>query len=259
MRLFLTIILIVAAEAAPCQNPGQHVKVNVTPGSITVRGDTTGITYTVQNTTASREKLVAFLVDAPARVLRIPPPAPVMDWSTDSLWVGRPMAQWIILTLLKPGSTTPRLYFESVGLPGILTYWARGHFPPPPVDDADDGKPPPDLLATEMIHGKTVGVDPWPADRTAKALIARLRALTKTSCAAPLNWVQPSALCTKLVGYLDQAETNRAASSVNEAKSSMAAYIESLSGKLAGTFAAGVTDSGYWLLNPNAEIIISKL
>jgi hypothetical protein len=260
MRLILSsVLLLVTAKAVSSQNPGQHVKVYVTPVSIAVRGDTTGISYTVQSTTASKEKLVAFFIDAPARVLRIPRPAPVMDWDTDSLWVGRPMAIWTILTLLNPGSTTPLLYFESLGLPGILTYWAGGDFPPPPVDDADDAKPRPDLLATEMIHGKTVGVDPWPADRTPRALIARLRTLTKKSCATPLKWVKSSALCTKLVGYLDQAEANRAASNATEAKSSMTAYIESLSGKVAGTFATGVTNSGYWLLKPNADIIVNKL
>ena len=260
VRLILPIVLVlVAAKPGLSQNAGQHVKVIVTPVSTAVRGDTTGISYTVRSTTASTEKLVAFFVDAPARVLRIPPPAPVSDWSTDSLWVGRPMAQWTILNLLNPGSTTPRLYFESVGLPGILTYWAGGDFPPPPVDDAADGKPPSDLLASEMIHGKTVGVDPWPANRTPKALVARLRALTTTSCAAPLKWLKSSALCTKLVGYLDQAEANRAAGNVTSAKSFMAIYIKSLSGESASGFATGVTSSGFWLLKPNADIIVSRL
>jgi len=32
-------------------------------------------------------------------------------------------------------------------------------------------------------------------------------------------------------------------------------YITSLSGKTAGTFASGVTNPGYWLLKPNADII----
>lgn len=260
MRLILSIVLVlVTARVARSQNAGQHVKINVTPVSIAVRGDTTGIGYTVRSSTASTEKLVSFFVDAPGRVVKIPPPAPVSDWSTDSLWVGRPIAQWVMLTLLNPGSTTPRLYFESVGLPGILTYWAGGHFPPPPVDDAADGKPPPDLLATEMIHGKTVGVDPWPADRTPKALIARLRTLTRTSCSASLKWITSPSLCTKLIGSLDQAEANRAAGNATEAKSSMATYIKSLSGKTAGRFATGVKNPGYWLLKPNADIIVSKL
>jgi hypothetical protein len=61
-----------------------------------------------------------------------------------------------------------------------------------------------------MINGKTVGVEPWPPDRTAKALLARLRALSQTSCGSPLKWITSSALCTKLIGYLDQADTYRA-------------------------------------------------
>jgi len=260
MRLILsTVLLLVTAPAAHSQNPGQHVKVNVTLVSIAVRSDTIGICYTVQSTTASTEKLVAFFVDAPSRVLRIPRPTPVTDWSADSLWAGRPIAQWTILTLLNPGSATPPLYFESVGLPGILTYWAGGDFPPPPVDDAADAQPRPDLLATEMINGKTVGVEPWPTDRTPKALIARLRSLTQASCAAPLTWITSTSLCTNLLGYLTQAETNRAAGNVNKAKSSMATYIKSLSGKTAGTYATGVTNPGYWLLKPNSHIIGSNL
>lgn len=260
MRLILsTVLLVVMATTATSQNPGQHVLVNVNLVSTAVRGDTIGLSYTVQSTTASTEKLAAFFVDAPSRVLRISRPAPTTDWSTDSLWAGRPMAQWIMLSLLNPGSTSPQLYFESVGLPGILTYWAGGDFAPPPVDDASDAQPPPDLLATEMINGKTVGVDPWPADRSAKALLARLRNLTNTSCATPLRWITSSSLCTKLLGYVDQAEANRAAGKITQAKSSLNSYISSLSGKTSGTFAPGVTSSAYWLLKPNANIVISKL
>jgi hypothetical protein len=62
-----------------------------------------------------------------------------------------------------------------------------------------------------------------------------------------------------LVGYLDQAETNRAAGKRTQAKSAMNSYISSLSGKTAGTFAAGVTNPGYWLLKPNADIINTVL
>ena len=169
------------------------------------------------------------------------------------------MALWIILDLLRPGSTTPQLYFEAVGLPGILTYWAGGDFPPPPVDDASDAKPPPDLLATEMINGKTVGVEPWPPDRTAKALLARLRSLSQRSCGSPLKWITTSALCAKLIEYLDQADTYRALGETIQAKSSLTSYISALSGKASGAFASGVTASGYWLLKPNASIVISKL
>lgn len=260
MRLITaTIGLIFFAEGIAAQNPGQNVTVIVTPVSTAIRGDTTGLTYTVQSTMASKESLAMFLVDAPGHVLRISTPTPTLSWDTDSLWVGRPMALWIILDLLPPGSTTPQLYFEGVGLPGILNYWARGHFPPPPFDDATDAAPRPDLLATGMINGKTVGVEPWPADRTAKGLLARLRSLTQSSCGAPLLWITSSTLCTKLIGYLDQAETNRASGKTTQAKSSLNSYISALSGKTSGTFASGVTASGYRLLQPNASVVISKL
>jgi hypothetical protein len=260
MRLiFATIGLILFAESLAAQNPGQHVQVIVTPVLTTIRADTAGVTLTVRSGTASTENLSTFLIDAPGHVLRISTPSPAMSWSTDSLWAGQPKALWIILALLPPGSTTPQLYFESVGLPGILTYWAGGDFPPPMVDDANDGKPAPDLLATEMINGKTVGVEPWPSDRTAKGLLARLRSLTQSSCGSPLLWITSSTLCTKLIGYVDQAETYRASGKTTQAKSSLNSYISALSGKTSGTFATGVTASGYWLLQPNANIVISKL
>jgi hypothetical protein len=61
------------------------------------------------------------------------------------------------------------------------------------------------------------------------------------------------------VGYLTQTETYRAAGNVTKAKSSMASYIKSLSGKTAGTYATGVTNPAYWLLKTNADIVVSKL
>ncbi len=91
------------------------------------------------------------------------------------------------------------------------------------------------------------------------ALIARLRTPTQTSCAAPLTWITSSTLCTKLIGYLDQAEANRAAGKNTQAKALMNSQISSLSGKTAGTFASGVTNPGYWLLKPNADIVIRVL
>ena len=110
-----------------------------------------------------------------------------------------------------------------------------------------------------MINGRTVGVKPWPTDRTPRALLARLRALTQTSCSAPLNWIASPTVCTKLIAYLDQAEANRAAGRIAQAKSAMNNYVASLSGKTAGTFSTGVTNPGYWLLRPNADIIIAAL
>ncbi|MDP9206857.1 MAG: hypothetical protein M3P12_15640 [Gemmatimonadota bacterium] len=166
------------------------------------------------------------------------------------------MADWAFLDLLPPAATSILLYFESVGPPAIVTAWFGKDVPV--VEESADTLPD-DRLANYSVQGKTVGADPWPTDRTSKALIARLRTLTQTSCAAPLTWITSSTLCTKLIGYLDQAEANRAAGKSTQAKSSMNSYISSLSGKTAGTFASGVTNPAYWLLKPNADIVIRVL
>ena len=91
------------------------------------------------------------------------------------------VAEWVG-GIIPPGSSTPELHFDAVGLPGIVTYWAGGIFVFPSRDEENNNSPEPDPLATEMINGQTVGVDSWPADRTAKALIARLRRLTQRTC-----------------------------------------------------------------------------
>jgi hypothetical protein len=69
----------------------------------------------------------------------------------------------------------------------------------------------------------------------------------------------PSTASLQVPRYLDQAETYRANGKTAQAKSSLNSYIGALSGKTSGTFATGVTASGYWLLQPNANIVISKL
>lgn len=258
--LFLVAVLCSRATAAQTA-PGQNVQVKVGISSVIRRGDTTGVSATVTNLATSQEQLFPFVVDAPGGVSRIDRPAPTRSWGVFRDFGDRPTAYWSNLSHLSPGLTTPALYYESVGLPGIVTYWAGGYFPLSTGEEGEPtpGAPIPDPLTTEMINGKTVGVEPWPADRSAKALIARLKTLTQTSCAAPLTWITSSSLCTNLIGYLNQAETNRAAGNVTKAKSSMASYTKSLSGKTAGTYAAGVTNPAYWLLKPNADIIIARL
>jgi hypothetical protein len=250
-RLCLT-LLIAVSTTAMAQAPGTQLTVDVTIKSLVLRGDTVGITYTVFNRATSRDSLFDFTVDAPAGVKIISQPLPDTSYMVLDSYHGRPVADWGFLNLLIPSATSIPLYFESVGLPGIVTEWAGGDVPI--VEESADTLPD-DRLAVNSVQGKTVGVNPWPVDRTSKALIARLRSLTQTSCASPLTWITSATLCTKLIGYLDQAESNRAAGKRTQAKAAMNNYITSLSGKTAGTFASGVTNPGYWLLKPNADII----
>lgn len=260
---FLAVVLIVITQAsvALAQNPGQRVHVTVRVSSVVTRGDTAGVGAVVTSLASSTEELWRYNVDAPGGVLTIRRPAPDSDWNTSKIFRDRPMAHWAILKSFPPGSSTPELYFEALGLPGIVTYWAGGDFVHPSTEGEDlpDSVPTIDPLVGQMISGKTVGVEPWPADRSAKGLLARLRSLTQTSCATPLLWITSSTLCTKLVGYLNQAEASRAGGKTTQAKSALNNFISSLSGRTAGTFATGVTSSGYWLLKPNASVVITKL
>jgi hypothetical protein len=250
-------LVFVAGPVLHAQATGTNLTVDVTIKSIAVRGDTMGLTYVVLNKATSRDPLLRFAVDAPAGVKSIPLPQPATSYFVLGTYQGRPMAEWMFLDFLAPGATSIPVYFESVGLPAIATHWAGGD--DPPVDESVADSTSEDPLKYHAVAGKTVGVEPWPVDKSAKALIARLKTLTQTSCATPLKWITASSLCTKLLGYLTTAETNRAAGKVTLAKSSMATYIKSLAGKTAGTFATGVTSPAYWLLKTNADIVVSKL
>jgi hypothetical protein len=239
-------------HAMVAQNPGQKITVSVQPTSVVARGDTIGITSVVTNLGSSQESLVRYSVDAPAGVVLIHTPNPEPDWLTFPDFRSRPMAFWGILSLLPPGSSTPPLYFESVGLPGILTYWAGGKYQLPMGDDLPESTPIPDPLVTAMITGKTVGVEPFPPDRTPQGLLARLRTLTQTACSAPLIWITNSTLCNQLVSDLDQAESYRSNGQGALAKDALAHYQGLL---VDGNAGGSVTSSGYWLLRANAEII----
>lgn len=234
------------------QNPGQKVTVSADITSVITRGDTIGINVVVTNLGSSQESLVRYAIDAPGGVVVIHTPDPALDWVTFSDFRSRPMAFWGILNLLPPGSSTPPLYFESVGLPGILTYWAGGEYQLPSLDDVPDSTTFPDPLVTSMISGRTVGVEPFPPDRTPQGLLARLRVLTQTTCSAPLFWITNSTLCGQLVSDIDQAETYRSNGQNTLAKVALTHYQGLL---VIGNTAGSVTSSGYWLLKSNAEII----
>jgi hypothetical protein len=110
-----------------------------------------------------------------------------------------------------------------------------------------------------MLTGQTVGIEPWPADRSAQSLLARLRGLTQTSCTTPLQWISSTTLCDALIADLDQAESFRSSGQTAEARNSLSAFIAAITGSPPGTPAAGVTAAGYWLLQSNASIVLDLL
>jgi hypothetical protein len=257
MKFLNLIFLTICVHRLNAQTPGTRLVVDVKVRSLAVQGDTMTVTYTLYNRPTSRDSLYTFTVDAPARVKSILTPQPQTKYDADSIYRGRSVADWAFLSLLPPGAVSVALTFQSVGVPAIVSDWAGGNYPLVEENAADSTYS--DPLKYRTVPGKTVGVEPWPIDRTPMALIARLRSLTRTSCAAPLNWITAASLCSRLIASLDQAETNRASGNVSKAKSAVATYIKLLSGTTVGAFATGVTNPAYWLLKPNAEIVATSL
>ncbi len=256
-KLLIALLLALPFELTVAQNPGQNIAVDVQITSVARTSDTTGISYVLSILPSSTEQFGRFSVDVPGGVLRITTPSPATQWASATDFGGRPLAHWVG-GMISAGSSTPELHFDAVGLPGILTYWAGGvfHFP---SREENDILPTVGPLQMEMINGQTVGVEPWPADRSPQALIARLRVLTQTACGAPLLWISSATLCTALTSDLDQAESSRSNGQPTDAKNSLNTFITAITGSSPGTFAPGVTSAGYWLLKPNADIIISLL
>jgi hypothetical protein len=255
------LLLILAACVVPfgrasSQNPGQNIAVDVQITSVSQTSDTAGISYTVAVLSGSTEPFGRFSVDAPGGVLRIATPSPTNQWATSLDFAGRPLAHWVG-GMIPAGSSTPQLHFDAVGLPGILTYWVGGVFTFPSREEADASVPS-TPLTSEMITGQTVGIEPWPADRSAQGLVGRLRTLTQSACSSTLLWVNSSALCNDLVADLDQTEAYRASGQVTAARSSLGTFIGRITGS-SGGFAPGVTSAGYWLLKSNADIVIALL
>jgi hypothetical protein len=248
-------LLALYAAFAAAQNPGQHVQIDLGVASITTAVDTTGISYSVTNLSTSTEPLWVFHVDAPGGVLRVAPSTSGLQWRTRTSSAGQPMAGWSFKpSYLAPGASAPELHFDAVGLPGIRTYWAGGYYPLPDASDnlVTDSTVLPDPFVARMVNGKTVSVDPWPTDRSAQALLARLRTLTQNSCATPTIWITDTVLCGQLVGDLDQAESFRGAGQFSQAKDAIATFNSRLA---AGSASGTVKSSAFWLLKVNASII----
>lgn len=250
----IVVALIAPAATLLAQNPGQNVRVDVTVSSVSVTADTTGISYQVANLVTSTEPLWVFNIDVPGGVLRVATSTGPVRWLSGTNFRSRPMAGWMFLDDITPGSTTPTLRFDAAGLPGIVSYWAGGYFPIPPAEDelVTDSTVLPDPFVTRMILGETIGVDPWPTIRTAQALLARLRALTQRSCSAPATWITDASQCGQLVTELDQAETYRANGQFTQARDVLGTYQALVS---SGSTSGTIKNPAYWLLKSNAEIV----
>jgi hypothetical protein len=212
MRILLSLGLAGTTVLAGAPDTGRHaataLSIRANPVLVTVQGDTTRIAYAVTNTVTSTAELFAFTVDAPVRVLRVEKPAPLLQWHVTRRLAGRSVASWsFIETQLGVGQTSPPLAYAAVGLPGLVTYWARVYVPPDTVEPPDVADAPratgPGAFANDS--GTTVGVVPFPIDRSRGALLARLGALLSDVCAR--GWIDNAGVCTSLRTKIEHEQT----------------------------------------------------
>ncbi len=253
-----TSVLLVLARPGIAQGPpGTNITVAVGVTAVAMRGDTADVTYSLGNQATSIEQLFQFTVDAPAHVFRLSLPQPQGDWVTGVAYRGRSVARWTVLgDQLAPGEGAPPLVLTAIGLPTLVTYWVRG-YTPPSTDIPSDTVPVSDPLTANSVADTTVGVEPFPTDRSAGGLLVRLHGLVDQTCGTALAWITSSTVCSSLGGKLDTASQRLSQADTTGAQTQIQSFLTEL-GAQHGT-GLPVNDSAYWLLKVNAEYILTKL
>ena len=246
--------------------PGKNLTVDIEVAAASMRGDTTRLTYLLTNRPTSAEVLFQFTVDAPAPATLIFRPEPRADWYADRAFIGRSVAAWVVLNRqMGPGTTSPGLSFDAVGLAGLVDSWVRGNVPlemvEEAVDDSVDTLPPPPIpdLYALSIKTTTVGVSPIPSGATTAALLTRLDSLTHRTC-NDLAWISSASVCTTLDSHLGSASTAVAANDNGGARTALSAFVSDLDrGRFPPTGTPTLSGSAYWLLRTNATFILGRI
>jgi len=260
MRIVALVLTAAPAAALGQGRPGTSLTVDVHVTRVTLSGGTGRVEYALSNQRESQEELYTFTVDAPAPVLRISAPTSD-DWATATSYRGRSVADWAALTRqLPPGATAAPFAFEGAGLPGIVTTWVRGYYPPPALTTENPGAPrrPSDPLAENSIRGRTVGLEPFPVDQTPAGLLGRLGGLVSAAC-GDLAWITSAEICHSLQVKLDQARRSLEQGRQDTAKNQLGAFLNELTAQHGPEPGKYVTDNAYWLLKVNAEFLLSQL
>jgi hypothetical protein len=227
-----------AAQGAP----GTNISFSIDVVSLVRSGDTTRVTYQINNDNSSHESLWAVTIEAPAEPFGISHPAPDTSWMIFSRYGDRPVVQWSTLSrkVVPPGASTPRLSFSARGLPAIVAAHVKGHYDLPSLDTLEDESIlAQDPLEYNSVATRVVGVEPVPAGATAAILTLRLDSLTGRSCA--LGWINQAATCAALHAHLVTRPARLAAFQAELAKGH--------------TPDGPVSDNAYWLLKSNADYI----
>ena len=256
MRIVVALgALSLAPGLALGQAPGTNVVIDVMVTEVAILGNRVRVEYVLENSVESTEQLFQFSVDAPSPVLSIPRPQPEQDWRARTSYRTRSVARWTVLgEQMAPGDSSPALVFEAVGLPGIVTYRVRGYVPPPPLTDTTPVVAPSDPLYENSVLGKTVGIEPFPADLSPVNLVRRLQELTAETC-GELGWIDNPGVCNSLRVKLENGERSLLQGRTNAARG----QLEALLNELEAQRGQHVNDSAYWLLRSNGEVVLAAL
>jgi hypothetical protein len=219
-------------------------QLDVKPTVFVHAGDVLQVSYAI--TFHSRgDSLASFAVKSPVPILGMTAPA----WAADAMLLAvregtQDAARWgWIEALPRNGETIPYLAYEAAGLPGIVRYRATRFMPPRPQPANDRGDDPVPLSfehnGAEQIAGWTVGVVPYPADRSTTARIAFLRAQLGQACTRA--WVKAD-VCAELKAKADGKANNLAL---------LRAELDVQRGR-------GVNDAAYALLSTNVKMLLQR-
>jgi hypothetical protein len=200
MRVLVTFLLCGAAfaQASPQRKP--TFSISVEPTAIAIRGDSVRIVLDVRNRPTSERDLFVFTVDAPSPAVTVEQLGPPHFWDVDmAKEYGISVATWgFIEPQITPGHASPPIAFSAVGLPGIVRYWAEPWVAPDTVDDGDvhvaAASPGPWNAAADS--GVTLGIVPFPANRSRDALLERMKGLMEDAC--DRHWIDNGGVCTSL-------------------------------------------------------------
>jgi hypothetical protein len=200
MRILLALTLLGAAIGARTLPSTSSFSVIARPTSVEVHGDTVRVILDVRNAATSNRDLFVFTVDAPTPALNVEQLGSPAVWDVDvAKEFGRSVASWgFISPHVAPGRAAPALAFSALGLPGVVRYWAEPWIPADTIESADvpvaSAVPGPGNSAADS--GVTIGIVPFPADRSRAALLARLGTLLQDACTR--GWIDNQGVCTSL-------------------------------------------------------------
>ena len=152
------------------------------------------IAYRVTNARQSSADLASFAVDAQPLATRMDGfgSGSDVDVHVDSL---ASVARWRFLRPLTPGAVSPTLAFAGIGLPGVVRYRAASTV----TRDSSSA-----AASAATDSGFTVGIVPFPADRSRGALGVRVVGLILESCAR--SWIDDRKVCDRLFETLLQED-----------------------------------------------------